>query len=85
MPELIPPGAFDKAAANLTRVVKREDGTDVTAFAASAKAQTAMRTVVNTHEDRLAAVATHEDRLAAVELEVSRLPFPFRGSSSPGA
>ncbi len=74
MPELIPPGAFDKAAANLTRVVKREDGTDVTAFAASAKAQTAMRTVVN----------THEDRLAAVEGAVAKFPFPIQGSSSPG-
>ncbi len=74
MPDLIPPGAFDKAAANLTRVVKREDGKDVTAFAASAKAQTAMRTAVN----------THEDRLAAVEGAVAQLPFPFRGSSSPG-
>lgn len=66
MSDRIPAGAFDKAAEHLIRVVKREDGKDVTAFGTAAKAQTEMRTAVN----------EHEDRLAALEAQAVRGPFP---------
>ena len=56
MSDRIPPGAFPDVAKHLTRVVKKPDGSDVAAFTTAGIAQAEMRTAVNEHEDRIAAL-----------------------------
>lgn len=66
MSNIIPGGAFPEAAEHETRVIKRPDGKDVTAFKSRADALKAMRS----------AVIDHESRLAALEAQPAVRPFP---------
>jgi hypothetical protein len=68
MPERVPLADFSGVATHLTRAIKRPDGGDVKAFHSAATAQVEMRTAVNEHEDRLAAL---EARPA-----IAASPFP---------
>lgn len=67
MAERVAPGAFDKVAEHLTRVVKRPDGGDITAFENDRRAKEGMRKAVN----------EHEVDIIKIKEDLAKLPFPF--------